>query len=638
MKLNKFIAIFFFVFFTNLFASDCSNLLKDGNPRDLSKVLNCGFICQKDEDCEEALICSEMYSVNIKYTAILKKYLSQFQDKECSTDSMTKYYRGDVCFEPKCVANRCLRKSVSCQIKNKREQQITDARVYSQSIITDAQSISDYNNSQPIFRRFDYAHYKSGQRCTIEESELNLYIKNSKLSTSDPLYKSSIVLDYAKEQLKKKNNEDKIYCSAAYFINTPIRIVNSTLTFKESFPVFYNSALSYMTNLFAKNGAIFNEAFSKDVSPDWIMFLTAFNSELKFMAVIPAPLLKQIYSYRKFVNWNEKEADFYLEKILQKGVKVTGISPMIYWLEKNPEYYKKNVIPLFSSQDKTMNDSYDSKSFSNFFISKSLLMANLDDFVSIFMKNEESSIKCYLANQVLKFYDASNEQKKLLSLENSPATCVKKAFTNIKSLTRADVNGCPSFSFNNLNISLEHFNELKKISDNCSAQCNANTDCSYIQKGCIEIIPVNTTSKKNILKNIDKKELTCNSQKYTPPVQMECHNKYCRQMATQCGYDSFLTNIKDYITKNDFNECKVNEDCITHIYNTKGLQNIKYTVNKSSSSKESILKYVADTISLCESQGQPIWKNQSEMPNYKPFYNICANNKCIITDIYPGRR
>lgn len=638
MKLNKFIAIFFFVFVTNLFADDCSNLLQDGAPRDLSKVLNCGFICQKNEDCEEASICSEIYSVNIKYTGILKKYLSQFQEKDCTSDSMRRYYSGDVCFEPKCIANRCLRKSVSCQIKNKREQEINDAKVTSQSITSDAQSVSDYNNTQPIFRRFDYAHYKTGQRCIIEESELNLYIRKSKLNASDPLYKSSIILEFAKEQLTKKNNDDKIYCSAAYFINTPIRIINSNLTFKETFPVFYNSALSYLTNLFAQNGPIFNEAFSKEVRPDWIMFLTAFNSELKFLAVIPAPLLSQIYSYRKFINWNEKEADFYIHNILQKGVKVSGISPMIFWLEKNPAYYKKNVIPLFSSQDKTMNDSYDSKSFSDFFISKSLLMANLNEFVLIFMEKEESNIKCYSATQVLKFYDASEEQKKLLSLENSPAPCVKKAFTNIKSLTRADVNGCPSFSLNNLNISLEHFNELKRISDNCSAQCKTNADCSYIQKGCIEIIPVNTTSKDSILKNIDKKELNCNSQKYTPPIQMECYNKYCRQMATQCEYDIFLTNIQSFITKNDFDECKVNEDCITHIYNAKGLQNIKYTINKNNSSKESILKYVSETTSRCESQGMPIWKNQSEMPNYKQFYNICANNKCIITDISPERK
>ncbi|MEA9357958.1 hypothetical protein SHI21_17130 [Bacteriovorax sp. PP10] len=621
MKSKKIIAIFFLGFVTNLFANDCAKLLLESNSKNLNKVISCGFSCNKDEECEEANVCNDAYAVNKNYTPVLKKYLEQFYEMGCV--SRGQWYSAErVCFEAKCIANKCIRKSTSCSVKVANEPVPNFG----------GQVINLPIDNKP--KNYIYPHFKKDQKCVIELSDLDKMIPIVKVEPTDSSYKTLIALAYAEEQIAKKNNDDKVYCATVHLIKTPVTLTNGNLTFKELYPDVYNKTLSYLIKFFSYSPVINKEIFSNAVDGEWYGFLMRFNGEIKFLNVLPEHILKPIYTSKSSIKWNEEEALFYINNIFLKGIQVRPPLNLGTWLEKSPDFYKKNVIPIISSTDIKVNDSFDSYSFAPSFLTKNLISQNQEELIKVLNSEGDTKIKCYTGIQVIKYYSVSTKQKSYLSLENSKSPCIKKIAENISSLTRVENNGCSSFSFGTFNLSTEHFAQLKFITDSCYLQCNVKEDCNYIQKDCFSNVPVNKNSMQSQLKLLEGTISKCDK-KFPSSIQMDCVSNYCREVVTKCEYNDFKNEISSFVKLNSMDTCNSNEDCIVFSYTTNNIKPIYLSFNKNIPEGQNQIWKFANKIGFkCDDQGTPPWQTSARSVLYvPPPKSACTQNKCMLINL-----
>nr|BDT28088.1 hypothetical protein BHI3_15540 [Bacteriovorax sp. HI3] len=612
MKLKNLIAIYLLLFSINIFSNECTK------PPGPENAAQCAQVCKEDIDCKEARICGQFYSINTKYDDVFKNYIKQFQPQSCEPDKNGNVIINGVCYTPKCVSNKCVRLSTTCS-KNPIRMQATP---------------NYQTSSLKTFENFIGPHFEKGKTCTVESVLLEKYIFKNKKQIDLPFYKTKVVLEYAQDQLQRKNNNDGVYCSGLYLVKTIEKDTGAGNNFNDQ-PNLLAEIKNYLIKFITYSPEIAATFNQRNQDYSW-QIIQKFSTDLDFLNKLPSELLTSLYALRGNTTWNHSEADFYFNKRIN-GITLPLFGPGLrIFLEDNPDYYNQKVLPILNkikpseSAIRNIVSYSDESNLIQTLISKKIANQHQKGIINFLSEKGEEQFKCSFAEQFISYYSAATTQKDYLKLLDSKSNCIKQKAASLKMISRKDPNGC-DFALSSTSISQAHFAELKNTANNCKKLCNQKSDCLSVNLDCLNPIAINNSFKDDFLKpNPANKNPICNDIKIIPEVSADCIAGLCEVISNNCTYPSFTESVKKFVNSNDLNLCNVDSEC--ELSNARGniFPPIMYAFSiKQPNSRVAISSYVSNTQKSCTAISKQFWATERNDELGKRFEPKCIDNKCF---------
>ena len=609
----KIIAIVLCSLSFSLWADTCKSLLNSKDIPAYSELSKCAYSCKTDSDCTLKNVCDETIVVNNQYQTKLELYLMQFRTDECSNWNGI----GSICYSPKCIENKCQRKSISCaQI---RKDQLANNQIPNREFIQ-TQNANIYPFSMSIGKI----------KCNISSEDILKESSNAGLAPSMDLYKSKIALKYASGVLKTNSENEASVCAIQYLF--------STYRFEYyKFPedkIFLKDFSALLNDFFAKNKLILTDIMAEK-SPhifEWVEVLKIKADDIQFLKLLPIPLAKQLFGKRNKRLWTQESVDFFVKHLAMNSLSnlpFDSYYPVSKWLEKNPDYFKNVIIPMLKNYNVQSDQTVYLQNIDRNFLSRIVVRNNLNDLVEFLLLPGEEPVKCTVAKEVFKYYTALPEQKKMLDLKDSPSECVRDVFKNAYGIERKMVNGCADFSISNLDLSQEHFIQLKVERNLCKNFCKTDNDCTYIKKNCTSYTTVNNQFKKNKESEYRINE-TCIDSLKIPPAKVICNIDQCQEIISYCEVNAFKKTVNNFIQSSGLNKCMADSDCEIYRFTTNMTKPQSYAFTKNDQFRKTIDSFITDRYYKCEQQGESLEKMFTSMFPVDDSVK-CIKNVCEVT-------